>query len=80
MIMRSLVKGKPNILQFVAVPKYACEMRPEIEEDCRQLKNFWNLEDFKSTKLCLITFHIICVLLGCLMFNHEANKIFVKKF
>ncbi|GMO43895.1 MAG: hypothetical protein Ta2B_24570 [Termitinemataceae bacterium] len=47
----------------------AYEMRPEIEEDYRQLKDFWNLEDFKSTKLCLITFHIICVLLGYLMFQ-----------
>jgi hypothetical protein len=45
------------------------EMRPEIEEDYRQLKDFWRLEDFKSTKLCLIAFHIVCVLLGYLMFQ-----------
>lgn len=25
------------------------ELRPEIEEDYRQLKDFWKLEDFKST-------------------------------
>ena len=47
----------------------AYEMRPEIEEDYRQLKDFWCLEDFKSTKLCLIKFHIVCVLLGYLMFQ-----------
>jgi hypothetical protein len=47
----------------------AYEMRPEIEEDYRQLKDFWCLEDFKSTALCLITFHIICTLLGYLMFQ-----------
>jgi hypothetical protein len=47
----------------------AYEMRPEIEEDYRQLKDFWCLEDFKSTKLCLITFHLVCVLLGYLLFQ-----------
>ena len=26
------------------------ELRPEIEEDFRQMKDFWKLEDFKSTK------------------------------
>ena len=26
------------------------ELRPEIEEDYRQLKDFWKIEDFKSTK------------------------------
>ncbi|WP_297430703.1 transposase [Clostridium sp.] len=26
------------------------ELRPEIEEDYRQIKDFWKLEDFKSTK------------------------------
>jgi hypothetical protein len=47
----------------------AYEMRPEIEEDYRQLKDFWHMEDFKSTALCLITFHIICTLLGYLLFQ-----------
>jgi hypothetical protein len=47
----------------------AYEMRPEIEEDYRQLKDFWCLQDFKSTKLCLITFHIVATLLGYLMFQ-----------
>jgi hypothetical protein len=37
----------------------AYEMRPEIEEDYRQLKDFWQLEDFKSTKLSLIAFHLV---------------------
>lgn len=45
------------------------ELRPEIEEDYRQLKDFWKLEDFKSTKLNIITFHIVCVLLGYLFFQ-----------
>ncbi|GHU14778.1 hypothetical protein FACS1894161_5470 [Spirochaetia bacterium] len=45
------------------------EMRPEIEDDYRQLKDFWRLEDFKSTKISLITVHMICVLLGYLLFH-----------
>ncbi len=45
------------------------ELRPEIEEDYRQLKDFWNLEDFKSTKLNMIAFHIISTLFGYLFFQ-----------
>ncbi len=45
------------------------ELRPEIEEDYRQLKDFWRLDDFKSTKLNVIAFHIVCTLLGYLMFQ-----------
>lgn len=45
------------------------ELRPEIEEDYRQLKDFWKIEDFKSTKINVIAFHIICVLLGYLFFQ-----------
>ena len=45
------------------------ELRPEIEEDYRQLKDFWKIEDFKSTKLSVIAFHIICVLFGYLFFQ-----------
>jgi hypothetical protein len=45
------------------------ELRPEIEEDYRQLKDFWQLEDFKSTKLNMIAFHIITVLFGYLFFQ-----------
>ncbi len=45
------------------------ELRPEIEEDYRQLKDFWKIEDFKSTKINVILFHIVCVLLGYLFFQ-----------
>lgn len=34
------------------------EMRLEIEEDFRQMKDFWKLEDFKSTKYNYITYHM----------------------
>ena len=44
-------------------------LRNEIEEDFRQLKDFWKLEDFKSTKQHMIAFHIICVLFGYLFFQ-----------
>lgn len=45
------------------------ELRPEIEEDYRQLKDFWKLENFKSTKLNMIAFHILTVLFGYLFFQ-----------
>lgn len=45
------------------------ELRPEIEEDYRQIKDFWKIEDFKSTNLTMIAFHIICVLFGYLFFQ-----------
>lgn len=45
------------------------ELRPEIEEDYRQLKDFWKIEDFKSTKLNVILFHMVCVLFGYLFFQ-----------
>lgn len=45
------------------------ELRPEIEEDYRQLKDFWKIEDFKSTKIHVILFHIVCVLFGYLFFQ-----------
>lgn len=44
-------------------------LRPEIEEDYRQIKDFWRIEDFKSTKLNLIAFHVVCVLFGYLFFQ-----------
>lgn len=50
------------------------ELRPEIEEDFRQLKDFWRMEDFKSTKYHLIVFHIICVLLGYLFYQLYINN------
>jgi hypothetical protein len=45
------------------------ELRPETEEDYRQIKDFWKLEDFKSTKYNFISFHIVMVLLGYLFFQ-----------
>jgi len=45
------------------------ELRPEIEEDYRQIKDFWKLEDFKSTKYNFVVFHIVLVLLGYLFFQ-----------
>ena len=50
------------------------EIRPEIEEDFRQLKDFWKLEDFKTTKYNIISFHIICVLLGYLFYQIYINS------
>lgn len=44
-------------------------LRPEIEEDYRQIKDFWKIEDFKSTKLNVIIFHVVCVLFGYLFFQ-----------
>ena len=45
------------------------ELRPEIEEDYRQIKDFWKLEDFKSTKYSFIVFHIVMVLIGYMYFQ-----------
>lgn len=45
------------------------ELRPEIEEDYRQIKDFWKIEDFKSTKYRFIVFHIVMVLIGYLYFQ-----------
>ncbi len=50
------------------------ELRTEIEEDYRQLKDFWKLEDFKTTKYNIIAFHIICVLLGYLFYQFYINS------
>ena len=49
------------------------ELRPEIEEDFRQMKDFWELSDFKSTKYNYITFHIIMTLIGYLFFQVYKN-------
>ncbi|MGN0993225.1 MAG: transposase [Bacilli bacterium] len=40
------------------------EMRPEIEEDFRQLKDFWGLNTYKSTQYHIISFVILVSLLG----------------
>ena len=50
------------------------ELRTEIEEDFRQLKDFWKMEDFKSTKYHMIVFHIVCVLLGYLFYQLYVNN------
>lgn len=59
------------------------ELRPEIEEDFRQMKDFWKLEDFKSTKYNYITYHIVMTLTGYLYFqiykNLEAGKAYAGK-
>lgn len=60
-------------------------IRPEVEEDYRQIKDFWKIEDFKSTKLNLISFHIICVLFGYLFFQlytltADGKKYYGKSF
>ena len=49
------------------------ELRPEIEEDYRQIKDFWKLEDFKSTKYNFITFHIVMTLIGYMYFQMFKN-------
>jgi hypothetical protein len=49
------------------------ELRPEIEEDFRQIKDFWRLEDFKSTKHKFITFHIVMTLIGYMYFQLYKN-------
>lgn len=56
------------------------EIRPEIEEDFRQLKDFWKLEDFKSTKYHMIIFHIVCVLLGYLFYQLYINSDYGDKY
>lgn len=49
------------------------ELRPEIEEDYRQIKDFWRLEDFTSTKYNFVAFHIVSVLLGYMYFQIFKN-------
>lgn len=49
------------------------DIRTKIEEDFRQLKDFWKLEDFKSTKLHVISFHLVCVLLGYMFYQLYLN-------
>lgn len=49
------------------------ELRPEIEEDFRQMKDFWKLGDFKSTKYNYITYHVVMTLVGYLYFQIYKN-------
>ena len=51
------------------------ELRPEIEEDFRQMKDFWKLSGFKSTKYNYITFHIVMTLTGYLFFQIYKNLV-----
>ena len=59
------------------------ELRPEIEEDFRQIKDFWKLTEFKSTKYNYISFHIVMTLIGYLYFqifkNLEEGAVYRKK-
>jgi hypothetical protein len=59
------------------------ELRPEIEEDYRQLKDFWNLDNFQSTKHNFVAFHMVMVLIGYLFFQlyketEEGSKFYGK--
>ena len=56
------------------------ELRPEIEEDFRQMKDFWKLEDFKSTKYNYITYHIVMTMVGYLYFQVYKNLDEGKKY
>ena len=49
------------------------ELRPEIEEDFRQLKDFWKLEGFKSRKYTHIIFHIVMLMIGYLYYQLYKN-------
>lgn len=49
------------------------ELLPEIEEDFRQMKDFWKLENFKSTKYNYISYHIVMTLIGYLYFQVYKN-------
>lgn len=59
------------------------ELRPEIEEDFRQMKDFWKLTDFKSTQYNYFTYHIVMTLTGYLYFqlykNTEEGRAFIGK-
>lgn len=61
-VTTDLTKSAKEILKIYC-------LRPEIEEDYRQIKDFLRIEDFKSTKLKLIVFHVVCVLFGYLFFQ-----------
>lgn len=54
--------NNPKLTAAQIIREY--ELRPEIEEDNRQLKEFWNLEGFRSTKYNFIVFYIISVLMA----------------
>lgn len=45
------------------------EQRPEIEEDFRQLKDFWGLNTYKSTQYHIISFVIMVSLIGYALYQ-----------
>jgi len=50
------------------------ELRPEIEEDHRQWKDGpWDMDDFTSTSLVQVLYHVICVLLAYNLRKVYAN-------
>ena len=59
------------------------EMRPEIEEEFRQLKDFWGLNVYKSTQYHIISFVILISLLGYnfykLFIESEEGKQYIGK-
>ncbi len=70
-----------NLNQTARVIVSTYELRPEIEEDFRQIKDFWEIEDFKSTKFNVIAFHIVMLLIGYMFFQvytttEEGNEYF----
>lgn len=73
-----IVTTNTNVSAKEIVSTY--ELRPEIEEDFRQLKDFWKIEDFKTTKYNLIAFHIVCVLLGYLFYQLYINSVDGNKY
>lgn len=61
------------------------EMRPEIEEDFRQLKDFWGLNSYKSTSYTVISFIILICLIGYNFYqiykeSKEGKKYISKNF
>lgn len=59
------------------------EMRPEIEEDFRQLKDIWKICTFTSTKyimvMCQIVMTILAYNLFCIYKNTEMGKKYINK-
>ena len=59
------------------------EMRPEIEEDFRQLKDFWGLNIYRSTQYNIISFIIMLSILGynfwCIYKESEEGKEYIGK-
>lgn len=49
------------------------ELRSDIEEDFRQIKDFWKLDAFTTTKFDHITFHMVMTLLGYLFYQIYKN-------